>query len=61
MEYKKIAYVIKNSIFPLESVPEVGVVQCVYTTFLNNPGIQGEDIVSKQLSKGILHNCSFKG
>lgn len=61
MEYKKIAYVIKNSISTLELVPEVGVVQWVYSTFLNDPGIQGEDTVPKQLSKELLHNCSFKG
>lgn len=62
MEYKKISYVLKNSISPLESVPEAGVVQCVYTTFLNDPGIQGENTLSpNSFSRGCCTIAASKG
>jgi len=49
MEYNKRDYAIKKSISHLESVPEVAVVQCVYATFLNNPGTQGENTLSPNI------------
>lgn len=46
MEYNKRNYAIKNSVSHLELVPEVAVVHCVYATFPNDPGTQGENTLS---------------